>query len=208
MSRPLANPPLTRSPPPRAGLDAGTLLLGLATVATAALVWLAETQPIDTAPLSPAAAVSPPPGPGATHPTPAEAPLASDVKRAATLADLPATTARPLFAPDRRPPPPRPLAVVPVEPAAPPPPPAAAPPPLQAQLLGLARAGKRGLRALVRPSGEPHGTWLAVGDRVQGWTLTDIRPDKAVFKLDGVTQDLPLADAPAAMSAARSGDKP
>jgi hypothetical protein len=96
-----------------------------------------------------------------------------------------AATARPLFAATRRPyvPPPPPLPPPqPVAAPAPPPPPAPAAPPLPAlTLVGVTFAeGQR--FALVVVNGEPAARVVAQGRQLEGWTLSEIRPDRITLR--------------------------
>ena len=169
-----------------------------AAIAMLGLLWLAATMPIATQSIGR--------GAGREQATPAPN-LAGSARAKVALADLPETTSRPLFNATRRPV--RPPEAIALPAAAPQ---AAAPvvttPPLQAQLLGLARAGKRGLRALVRPASEAHGLWLGVGEELQGWKLAEIKADKAIFQRGERTQELVLADTPAAKPSAQPAADP
>jgi hypothetical protein len=66
---------------------------------------------------------------------------------------------------------------------------------LDVRLLGVAATPALGKRALVRGQGDRQGTWMAIGEKVDGWMLREIGPDKAVFENGARRQEL-LLEAP------------
>lgn len=95
---------------------------------------------------------------------------------------------RPLFSPTRRPPPPPPPALAPL--AAPP---VALPPPAPALSLSGVIAGGGGGVALLRRPQDAAPVPVALGGRIDGWTVAEIRPRSIVLRRDdrSVTVDLP-----------------
>jgi hypothetical protein len=111
-----------------------------------------------------------------------------------TQADYTETLKRPLFTPTRRPFDPaknKPPEPTPVNAPAPvPQAPAAPPPSLQVKLVGYTASPQRGKRALVRTANERVGTWISIGDQVDGWRLRDLNADRATFELGSQRQVL------------------
>jgi hypothetical protein len=94
------------------------------------------------------------------------------------LESLDATRARPLFSPSRRPPPPPAPIAAPILPPAPVP--VAAPPP-DIQLVGVVFGG-RTHTAIVEHPADPRPINVEVGDQIDGWTVTEIRPREIVLE--------------------------
>lgn len=100
-----------------------------------------------------------------------------------------ATLQRPLFSPTRRPPPPPAVIAAPSITAAVAPP--AAPPPNVA-LSGVIVGAGGGVALLRRPT-DPVPARVALGAKVDGWTVAEIHPRSIVLRRDtrSVTIDLP-----------------
>lgn len=100
-----------------------------------------------------------------------------------TAANLPETTARPLFFVDRRPPQATEgksaAAVVPSE-----------PPPAPLKLVGIARIGMQSL-VLVRGEKE-QGRWLGIGEEYRGWQLREVAKETARVEARGRMAELRL----------------
>ncbi len=133
-------------------------LLGASAFANYKLAYL----PVDT---------SPTPVTGEAAPL-AVAPDHEAVSDKPQLADLRETTARPLFHASRRPR----TEQLPPEPAATPAPEPTpeSVKPSQISLVGLIKAPGIRPRALLRSEGRSLGTWVGVGEAIDGWTLADI----------------------------------
>ena len=121
--------------------------------------------------------------------------------------ELPLTTSRPLFFADRRPADRTPIVAKAAEIAkAPPPPapPAVKPYPLeQFQLVGIVRTGNQP-KALIRPSADANGAWVAVGERMRGWLLKDVGLDSATFEANGLVGQIKLQYSRNAQGSAQS----
>lgn len=141
------------------------------------ITWQAATYDVDVSPLrvdrpfsaAPAASVT-----GLTR-----------VPKTGVESDYAEMLARPLFSPSRRPAAPSKNSVADVLPAP-------SQPPLQAKLIGLMTTPARGQRALIRPTDDKTGTWLAIGDDMRGWRLREISTDRVVFERSGRQQELQL----------------
>ncbi|MGQ0672489.1 MAG: hypothetical protein ACT4N2_06355 [Hyphomicrobium sp.] len=157
------------------------------------LLWLAGAlallntrladMPIDISPLAseadPADRAS---GPALTQPG-----LASQLK---PLSDYRETVSRPLFQPTRRPVVPSPNTEEDLPPA---------PASEQTEIIpaapsGLSLVGLMGSggsrRALLRPNGQSHGTWLTVGRDIDGWRLSRIEENHVLIEKDGSKEEL------------------
>jgi hypothetical protein len=146
------------------------------------LNWRVLTMPID---ISPAAIPA-----GAD----AALPLPGDETRALPQApehagSFPQTLARPLFRSDRRP---RDIArpdatasvrTASVRPQAPPP---------DVELIGIIKEGRGAGRALIRSGQEPTGSWVQLGQELQGWRLSRIDARSIVLEADGRQVQLSL----------------
>jgi hypothetical protein len=167
-------------------LAAWTAAALVAVTGLASLNWHATNSVVDVTPLS----VASPRGderaaaPANNSPTP---------KSAAQL-DYTETLKRPLFTPTRRPfdpaknKPPEPILVK--TPDKLPDSPAATPPALQVKMVGYTASPQRGKRALVRTVNDKVGTWISIGDQVDGWRLRELSADRATFELGGQRQVL------------------
>jgi hypothetical protein len=116
------------------------------------------------------------------------------------LSALAQTRTRPVFAASRRPAPP-PEATPPPAPlpaAVPPAPPPAPPLTGRIVLLGIAHGPER-KTALIRSIGANGILFLAGGEAIDGWTLSEILPDRLIFRAGDRRQELLLRpNAPAA----------
>lgn len=138
--------------------------------ALALLNWLALNVPIETE-------AAPVPAASATLPmiTAAQSP-----KREAAATQLRDMTERPLFHPDRRPAPAitarddTPAAVT-----------------TNLELVGLMTDATGRQRALIRVSDEP-ASWVAVGERVVGWTVRSITAEQVIVEAQGRRSELQL----------------
>lgn len=161
------------------------LYLSLVAAGFAALIWRQATLPIDTSPIVDAGAkedvaviVPETTGRGSQ---PVLAPLLSPEE----IAEI---SARPLFAPDRKPfvaPPPAVAEAGPEAPVA----------DVSAdgfRLVGTLRLGRTTSRALIRTPGKPAAQWVEVGRAIEGWTLDTIEKDRALLKRDGQLAELKL----------------
>ena len=176
-------------PAPRSGLRNG-LLAGLV-AALGLLNWKLAGMPVDISPLAVEATADDPAKPAAGE-TPADAPRRS-------LAELSETVSRPLVHPTRRP-----VVVRPAAPAEPdaarapePPPEPAATPPSRLSLVGVMGTGGKRRRALIRPEGQPYGTWVDAGGEIDGWRLSAIEDNRVLIEKAGGKEELRL-HAPAA----------
>jgi len=98
---------------------------------------------------------------------------------AQSLEGLSGTRERPLFSPTRRPPPPPPTPTA-LAPAPPPPPPA----PPSVTLVGVVMDGMEA-RAVVRSGTTDPALRVQIGDKISGWTVSQIESRKLVLSLDG-----------------------
>jgi hypothetical protein len=172
--------PSIANPPASWTAAALVAVMGLAT-----LNWHVSNSGVDISPLS----VASPRGderaapPSTSSPTP----------KPAAQSDYTETLKRPLFTPTRRP-------FEPVKPNPPEPNPAktpdiiplAQPPTLQVKLVGYTASPQRGKRALVRTANERVGTWMSIGDQVDGWRLRELSADRATFEYGTQRQELLL----------------
>ena len=114
----------------------------------------------------------------------------------AAAASYEATRARPLFSPTRRPPPMAAVAAPPIAmaPIAQPP----APPP--AFVLTGVILGPGANVALLAHPGSTEATRVALGGRIDGWRVSEIRPRSVVLTLDdrSVTVTFPVGTGPLA----------
>lgn len=101
-----------------------------------------------------------------------------------TLDRFPETLQRPIFSATRRPfvpaaepPPPEPQIEPPVEVLEVP-----SQPPQGIALRGVSISAS-GRKALVASSADPSGTWMAPGDSLESWSLSEIGDETAVFKM-------------------------
>ena len=101
------------------------------------------------------------------------------------LEALTETTRRPLFRSDRRPAPAAPEPIITQENAPEP----AALEKSDAVLVGTVVSDAH-RRALVRLSGKPELTWVAEGERIDGWQVLVILPDRVTLSLDGEADHL------------------
>jgi hypothetical protein len=112
------------------------------------------------------------------------------------IASLTETIRRPMFSPTRRPPEPKivaaPPPVVPPVAAKTPPPVMQPPAPAGVRVLGIVRDGDTALRALLRGSGEAHGTWVNEGGQFKSWRVARITPASVVLEAGGVRHELKI----------------
>lgn len=159
-----------------------------AVVGLAALNWYASTSTIDTSPIQVAS----------TSTNDRVAVPSTDMRPAKPLAENnnTETLKRPLFTPTRRPFDPAKNIAPDATPAAAPEkaiePPTAPPAPLQVKLVGYTASPQRGKRALVRTPNERAGTWISIGDQVDGWRLRELSADRATFEFGSQRQVLQL----------------
>jgi hypothetical protein len=168
---------------PRASWTAAALfaVIGLIT-----LNWHVANSGVDISPLS----IASPRGderasaPANSTPTP----------KSAAQSDYTETLKRPLFTPTRRPFDPVkskvPELTSAIVPDISPPALTASPPTLQVKLVGYTASPQRGKRALVRTSNDKVGTWISIGDQVDGWRLRELSADRATFELGSQRQVL------------------
>lgn len=163
------------------GRSIGTVALVAVVAALLAANWQAMNMEVDTGPLAM------PRGPAGAPSAPAAVPTGE--RSIGAEASYGETIARPIFSPSRRP-----LVLPPTADAA-----RTTPAPqqqsLEVRLLGVAATPALGKRALVRGQGDRQGTWMAIGEKVDGWMLREIGPDKAVFENGARRQEL-LLEAP------------
>ncbi|MFM9938971.1 MAG: hypothetical protein ACKVP7_05685 [Hyphomicrobiaceae bacterium] len=175
----------------RARVDPLAVILGLAALGLAALLWLAMTVPIERRPVADAG------GDGAT---PVDAGLAARPARPGPLAGYSETLSRPLLEPTRRPVLAKPVEVVAPRVVAPPPvpPPAPAPPPSLAglKLLGIVKAGREPLRALIRGNEGESGQWVVEGGQLGRWRVEKISEAAVVLEALGTRVELAMFAAP------------
>ena len=175
----IASPRQHRNPLPVLALLA---LNGIA----AAAVWQALERPIETTPIK-----------GARVNISGDRPSSVDsgtlLQGSRTLAELPETARRPLFSVTRRPwvekPKPKPEDAV--ARVAVPPPRAPVYPANQLQLIGVMQANRSAVaRVLIRAGGDAQGTWVQVGESIQGWKVRDVSSDSATIESRGERAEL------------------
>ena len=113
------------------------------------------------------------------------------------LTDFKQSTSRPLFFANRRPVEAKVETPQVAAQAAP-----AAQPPKQLQLIGIVRTGKGPLRALIRGNADLPGTWMSVGEEIQGWQVREISETNAVIEAKGQRAELQLSTSGPATAAA------
>ncbi len=155
---------MSRAPIRRRRRWGPVLLLAMAAAGAAAATWHALVVEIDTSPIAP--------GQPERLAQPDDGASSAAPRAGGKLDDFPQTTARPLFSASRRPP------VKPQPKPVPQPPPEL---PEGLRLVGLMENGPGDIRALVR-AGQAQGSWLSVGDRVEGWTVSRIDKDGLVLE--------------------------
>lgn len=175
----------------RARLDPLAMILFLAALGLSALWWLALTAPIERRPIADT---------GADGAPTVDAALAARPARPGPLAGYGETLSRPLLEPTRRPVAPktvepmRPRVVVPVQPVAPP---AAPPPPLTGlKLLGIVKAGREPIRALIRGGDGESGQWVTEGGQLGRWRVERISEGAVVLEAQGTRVELAMFAAP------------
>ena len=160
--------------------------LALVAGALGYLNWVLWSRPIDISAIVSEAT---------TQPETAKSDLAStSLAHPQPPGDLSQTTARPLFSANRRPPDPKNVEVAQAVPVS------ARPvtPPEQFQLMGIISAGQEPKKALIRLNNDPQGTWLPVGDALQGWRIQSITDDMAIIETEGRQYELHMYFASAA----------
>jgi hypothetical protein len=162
-------------------------MLLAANCAAGAGLWYALEQPINAAPIM--VASSPVTGDRVANIDPGTL-----LPRARTVADLPETAKRPLFAANRRPwvekPKPEiepvkvaatPVAVVPPYPVE------------QLLLVGVMQANRnKAARVLIRAGTDTQGTWVQVGESIRGWKLREVTSDSAIIETRGARAALSM----------------
>ncbi len=174
-------------------LAGSTLAVLLAVAGLATLNWHAMNAEVDVSPLKVAASRS-----DDRVPSPSNSVRASKPEAQADLSD---TLKRPLFTPTRRPFDPvknmaraeseglPPVNTPDISPQAP-------PTVMNVMLVGYTSSPQRGKRALVRTANERVGTWIAIGDQVDGWRLRELSADRATFESGSQRQVLVLEAKP------------
>ena len=148
--------------------------------------WKLAELPIDISPSSPdkaAGAQTAEPAAGTEDTNPAPRPLA----------ELQETVARPLFHPSRR------LYVAAAEKApelvadaAPEVAELAASAPSRLMLVGLMRVPGGSQRALIRAEGQAFGTWVSLGEEIDGWRLASVEDNRVTIEKSGGKVELLL----------------
>ena len=67
---------------------------------------------------------------------------------------------------------------------------------VQLFLVGIIRIQNGHDRALIRSVRDGKGTWLSVGDELQGWQLREINRESAIFETNGRRVELQVYSAP------------
>lgn len=167
----------------RTGL--GTLSF-LAFAGAGVLTWYALNMPIDITPVA-----------NTDAPRPVAGEIAAKAAPSVPIEALPnfaETLARPLFAPQRRPDPPvadKPPEKVP-EQVAEAQPAEVAPSVAGLRLVGMMQTGPSAHRAMIRAGEKGAGSWMAVGDEIEGWRLSSIEKDRVRLEHDGQSAELRL----------------
>lgn len=168
---------MSRVPATSNPLTIWTVILAALVAGLLVLNWQAANYTVDVGPLKVAGVPN--------SPSAVAAAGSARERKVAVEADFAETIARPLFNPSRRP-------VSAALKAGNEPQVAAVEPALQARLIGLMATPARGKRVLVRAGNDKVGTWLAIGEELQGWRLHDIGYDRAIFESGGRHQELQL----------------
>jgi hypothetical protein len=64
--------------------------------------------------------------------------------------------------------------------------------PSRLSLVGVMGTGGRAKRALLRPEGQAHGTWVELGGEIDGWRLARIEDSRVVIEKGGGREELAL----------------
>ena len=103
--------------------------------------------------------------------------------------NLSETTTRPIFNASRRPVEPKKVAVADATPV----PAAATVAPEQLLLVGILHIGAGDDRALIREASDDLGSWMLIGDSIQGWRVRTISSEMAVIESEGKQYELRIS---------------
>lgn len=153
--------------------NTGVAALAVVAVAGAAANWWLLTTPVEVTPTVEQSAA----------PTAAAEPVT--LLPVAVSDDLPETVSRPVFSSTRRPP--KPVVAAEETVAV-----AAAKAPENLELRGIMRHNPKRISVLIRSSLNAPGSWVRVGEAVDGWIVREIHDDRAIVETNGQRYELQI----------------